>query len=70
MPGPSSPSTFQRPDLGVEFEEFDLLAAQQGFIGLQMLPVYPTEVQSGNFPVIPAEALLAERETALASGAG
>lgn len=69
MPAPSSTS-FQRPDLGASFEEFDLQSAMQGFIGLQVLPMFSVARQTANFSRVPVEALLSERETSRASGAG
>lgn len=69
MPAPSS-TTFQRPDLGQSFEEFDLAASMQGFIGLQVLPIFNVSLQGANFSRVPVEALLQERDTTRASGGG
>lgn len=70
MPAPSSPSTFSRPDLGMAFEEFDLLASQQGFIGAQVLPVMNVALQTANFSKIKVKSLLTERNTLRAPGGG
>ena len=69
MPAPSS-TTFQRPDLGQSFEEFDLLASMQGFVGFRVLPLFPVARQTANFSKVPVEALLQERRTNRASGSG
>lgn len=68
MPSPSS-TAFIRPDLMDSFHEFDLMASMQGFIGPQVLPFFPTQLQAGQFSLLPVEALLAERNTRRASGA-
>lgn len=70
MPAPTTPSSFQRPDLGQSFEEFDLAAAMQGFIGLQVLPTFSAQRQTANFSKVKVAALLAERDTTRASGGG
>lgn len=70
MPGPSSPSTFSRPDLGMAFEEFDLLASQQGFIGTKILPVMNVALQTAVFSKIKVKSLLTERDTLRAPGGG
>lgn len=55
-----------RPDLGALAYEFSLDAAQRGFIGRLVLPVFNTMLQSAQYPVIPTEAMLAVGETARA----
>lgn len=50
-------SAIYRPDLGqavMEFYETDIT----DFIGLQVMPLFPTAVQAASYPVIPKEALL------------
>lgn len=47
-----------RPDLGALAFQFSLDAAQQGFIADLVLPAFYTPLQTAQFPVIPAEALL------------
>jgi hypothetical protein len=70
MPAPSTPTTFQRPDLGMAFEEFDLLASQKGFIGQQVLPIMSVALQTANFSKIKVKSLLTERNTLRAPGGG
>lgn len=67
---PSESLATLRPDLGGSLEEFDLAADRQGFVGLKLLPVFETEVQSGNVGKIKLEQLLENRETSRAPGAG
>jgi len=69
MPSPSA-SAFVRPDIGEAFEEFPLEASQQGFVGLQVAPIFEAGEQSGNYSIIPVEALLEERETKRAPKGG
>ena len=69
MVAPSS-ATFQRPDLGSAFQEFDLVAAQAGYVGLQIYTPFESALQTANFSVIPVEQLLQQRETLRAPGAG
>jgi hypothetical protein len=70
MPSPTAALSTLRPDLGASMEEFDLAMDRQGFIAAEVLPVFETMTQSGPFGKIPLEALLANRETARAPGAG
>lgn len=46
-----------RPDLGQAVMEFYETEINE-FIGMQVMPLFPTAVQAGSFPVIPKEALL------------
>jgi hypothetical protein len=69
MPAPNS-TTFQRPDLGQSFEEFDLRSSMQGFIGLQVLPLFTVARQTANFSKVKVASLLAERLTTRAPGGG
>lgn len=46
-----------RPDLGTHVMEF-IEGESMSFIGTQIMPVFPTPLQSSTFPVIPKEALL------------
>ena len=46
-----------RPDLGVAVMEY-LEGDTMGFIGLEVMPLFPTSKQSATYPVIPKEALL------------
>ncbi len=52
-----SNAAIYRPDLGqavMEFYETDIT----NFIGLQVMPLFPTAVQAASYPVIPKEAML------------
>ena len=55
MPRPTSATTIQRPDLGSVAMEF--MEKQADFIGMQVLPPFEVAEQSGDYPVIPLEAL-------------
>lgn len=66
MPRPTSTTTVQRPDLGTIAYEYMQEASQRGFIGLSVLPVFETPLQSADYPVIPVEALLKLKDTARA----
>lgn len=70
MPAPSSPSTFQRPDLGLSFEEFDLRASMQGFVANRVLPFLSVARQTASFSKVTLESLLRDVRTARMSGAG
>lgn len=58
MPSPSSPSTFQRPDLGLAYEQFDLLAHMQGFVGFRVFTPVRVAVASGNYSKVELAQLL------------
>ena len=54
-----------RPDLGqavMEFYETEVT----DFIGLEVMPLFPTAAQAGSFPVIPKEAMLKLYDTSRA----
>lgn len=71
MPAPSSPGTFQRPDLGQAYLEFDLMSHIQGFVGLRAMPMTPVSLASGNFSKVLLEQLLNDdRKVKRAPGAG
>lgn len=53
-----------RPDLGALAFQFSMSAAQQGFIADLVLPPFYTPLQTAQYPVIPAEALLEVASTA------
>lgn len=63
MPRPTSATTVGRPDLGTLAYEYLMNAADRGFIGLELLPIFETELQSAEYPVIPIEALLKLQST-------
>jgi hypothetical protein len=70
MPSPSSPSTFERPDLGAAYESFDLMSHVNGFVGLRLFKPTPVGVASGNFSKIDLAALLNDgRDVRRAPGA-
>lgn len=63
MPRPDSATTIQRPDLGAIAYEYLLEASQRGFIGLELLPLFDTPLQTSTYPVIKIESLLKLQET-------
>ena len=67
-PRPSSTLASLRPDLKDALLEFDLFMNQEKMIGLQVMPVIETQMQAGSFPKIKKASLLANAETARASG--
>lgn len=64
MPRPTSSTTLQRPDLASLAWEYSLNAPMMGFIGTQIMPIFPVSEQSGDYPVIPIEAILKLNDTA------
>ena len=54
---PASDAAIYRPDLGMAVMEY-LEEGVMGFIGLEIMPLFPTSKQSATYPVIPKEALL------------
>ena len=64
MPRPDSATTIQRPDLGTVAYEYMNSAPDRGFIGLRLLPVFDTPLQSSEYPIIKLESLLKLQETA------
>jgi hypothetical protein len=66
MPRPTSATTIQRPDLGALVYEHVIGAADRGFICLDLLPIFEVLEQSGDYPVIPFEALLKLQPTSRA----
>jgi len=70
MTAPSS-TTFQRPDLGMAFREFDSEAARAGFIGLEVLPTFDvTETSSQNFSIWDRESIMKLRNVMRAASGG
>lgn len=65
---PTNDTALQRPDLGAAVFETMQAAPTMGFIGLQVMPIFPVSRQSAEYPVIPAEALFNVLETARSSG--
>lgn len=66
MARPTSATTVARPDLGAIAYEYMIGAGDRGFICLDLLPVFDVKEQSGNYPVIPIEALLKLQSTSRA----
>ena len=60
MPGPLT--TIQRRDLGEVVSEYALEASRVNFAGLQLMPLFSTPLQQGNFPVIPVEQIIKPRD--------
>lgn len=59
-----------RPDLGGSMLEYPLDAMNNGFIGLEVLPVLEADKQSGSFGIIPVEQLLKVPEVSRTSNSG
>lgn len=60
---PFSKQAMQRPDLGAVAYETILGGGNQGFIGMNVMPIFDTVLQSAEYPVIPTEALLKSHDT-------
>lgn len=58
MPAPASGHTIQRPDLGAMLYEYQEEEAQKKFIGMKVLPIFDSPVDSADFPKLPVEAML------------
>lgn len=56
-------SAIYRPDLGITVMEY-VEGPTMAFIGLEVMPLYPTAKQAATYPVIPKEALLSVPDTA------
>ncbi len=69
MPRTASGSAIYRPDLGLSVMEY-IEGDTMGRIGLELLPLFPTKIKSGTYPVIPLEALLELPKTARAPRSG
>jgi len=63
MPAPTNDTAIQRPDLGVLVYEYMDQGPTMGFIGLDVMPLFPTAEQSAQFSVMPQEALLKIMDT-------
>ena len=70
MPTPTSALSVQRNDLAAAFEEFDLEMNQAQFVATRVLPVVNVAMQAGQFPIIPIEQLLQNRDTERSPGSG
>ena len=67
---PTSDTALQRPDLGQAVFETMQAAPSMGFIGLQVMPIFPVSQTAAEYPVIPKEALFNLLETARNSKGG
>ena len=63
MPRPTSSTTLQRPDLGALAYEYMLEGPDRGFVGMEILPVFPVTKQSADYPVLPLESFLKTKDT-------
>lgn len=61
---PTSATTLQRPDLGELAMEYVESPSLMGMMGLDILPIFPVQEKSADYPVIPQEAVLKVQETA------
>ncbi len=61
---PTSGTTLQRPDLGELVYEYIEAPSMMGMMGLDVLPVFPVDEKSADYPVIPQEAVLKVQDTA------
>ena len=55
---PTSGTTIQRPDLAQLAWEYPMEAAQAGFIGMRLLPIFAVQEKAADFPVLPFEAFM------------
>ena len=56
MSGPTT--VIQRRDLASLVKDFDLEGNRAGYVGLQVMPLFDTQLQSGNFPKMDVEELM------------
>lgn len=70
MPHPTTSLATYRPEAAAAFEEFNLAADRQGFIGLKVAPVLDVGVVANEFSKIPIEQLLHNPDTERAPGSG
>ncbi len=63
MPAPTSDTAIQRPDLGALVYEYMQNAPTMGYIGLEVMPLFPVMEQTADYPVIPTEALMKVQDT-------
>ena len=68
MPSPSNSNAIIRPELATCAFEYSMDSTKMGYIGPQVLPVFESDIEAGQYPVIPVEALLSIPETARADG--
>ncbi|NJB66445.1 hypothetical protein GGQ74_000085 [Desulfobaculum xiamenense] len=63
MPHPQTTNAIRRPDLEQVAMEFTTDDTRRGYIGRLVLPIFPTRVKTGQYPTIPAKALLSMPRT-------
>ena len=68
MVQPTSATTLQRPDLGELAYEYMEGPDGFGLMGLDILPIYPVQEKSADYPVIPTEAIMKIQEVQRATG--
>lgn len=68
MPRPTAVTTIQRPDLGAV--AYESLQTPSEFIADQVLPIFETPEQSGDYPKIPIEVFLKTQDTRRAPRSG
>ena len=68
MPTPTNSNAIIRPELATCAFEYSMDSTKMGYIGSQVLPVFESDIEAGQYPVIPLEALLSIPETARADG--
>lgn len=68
MVQPTSATTLQRPDLGELAYEHMESPAGFGMMGLDILPAFPVQEKSADYPVIPNEAILKLQDVARKEG--
>lgn len=61
MPRPTAATTIQRPDLGIL--AYEAMMEPADFIADQIFPMFPTDLQTGDYPIIPIEAFLKNKDT-------
>jgi len=62
MPSPDN-TAIVRNDLGTIAWEYALDAAQRGFVGLEILPIFQTPKKEGEYPIITTESFLKRQKT-------
>ena len=67
---PTDGSTVYRPDLGEVVIESQQDAASRGFVGLEVMPPYPTVRDTSTFKVIPLEQFMKEVQTVRSARGG
>lgn len=66
MGTPTSDTAVSRPDLGILVEEYMEKSDELGFVGLQVMPLFPTVEQTSTYPVMPKEVMLKLHKTSRA----